>query len=154
MKKLIIVLSLISFGIVATGQSFLRNVSSDMFKDGTLTRGKNSVILPRPVVHANGIQMYFDGSKRLVSAIGMGISMAHFVPKETGEPYQDFAITAMLLLGGDVLAQTLSDGSEPDKTEFSFQLSVTGWEYLSVGYGYNFTLKKGFIGIGMSYSFN
>lgn len=103
---------------------------------------------PRPKLQLTAIQIFpgEESETRMLSSFGIGFSWAHFTPQED-VLYQDFSVDLSLLLGGDVT-------KEKNPLELSVAGTITGWQYMTVGGGYNFMMKKWFALLGASYSFN
>lgn len=108
---------------------------------------KKTFWLVRPQVSLQAIQIAFEEevNVKALSAMGIGFSYAHF-KKQNDEPYQDLAIDITLLLGQDL--------QDVSPFQMSLAASVTAWQYLSFGCGYNFKEKYPFILTGISYRFN
>ena len=142
-KILIIVLLFVSIGTF--GQGFFGPVNRDMFK-GT-DKSLAGEWLVRPVVQVTAMQFILKSPVEVVSfsQIGTGVSYAHFVERN-GEPYQDFSVNGLVLFGQDLA------GVAP--ANISLAATVSVFQYLNVGAGFDFGVKKMFILTGVAFNFN
>ena len=145
MKKLIIV-ALLLLPLTAGAQKFFRPVSDDLLLK-TNERGVVSTWMFRPVVQLSAMQITLGNptTVQALSSLGTGISYAHFT-EANGQPYQNVAASVLLLFGTETM--------DVSPLEMSVAATVTAWQYLSVGCGFNFMDKTFFILTGISYSFN
>jgi hypothetical protein len=145
MKKLIII-ALLLLPLTLTAQKFFRPVSDDLLAK-TNERGVVSTWMFRPVVQLSAMQITLSNptTVQALSSLGTGISYAHFT-EANGQPYQNVAASVLLLFG--------TETTDVSPLEMSVAATVTAWQYLSVGCGFNFMDKTFFILTGISYSFN
>lgn len=157
MKKLIILAVVLSFSLMANAQNkfehFFGNVPKFTTEEGD--RAINSKWLPRPMFSLTTIQLPIGHEARFVNAIGTGFSWSHFQNKE-GEPYQDFAVTFYIMVGKaePITSVVKKSTGEENTTEISVAAGITGWEFINVGAGYNFTLQAPIVLLNIVYSFN
>lgn len=153
MRKLILILALISFGITATAQDhwkgFFKPVTINPAVKDLGTRAGTSVWLFRPTVSISAIQLVWDKTTKEFNATslnsaGFGIGYQHFIDVE-GKPYNNFGFNALLLF--DIVP------TETAPTALSGALTVSAFQYLNVGAGYNFGLKTPFLLTGVTVKF-
>ncbi len=145
MKRLIFLILLV-LPIAGQSQGFWRPVSADIFPKG-VDRSVVSVWLVRPAVTITAMQIVF-GEQTIVqplSSIGTGVSYSHFID-QNGEPYQNFSANLLFLFGTEL--------AEVPPLELSIAGTVSLWQYLSIGAGYNFMDKKVFLLTGIAINFN
>ena len=145
MKRLMLLL-LLFLPVLGHSQGFFKPVPDDLaFK--TNERGVASTWLFRPVVQLSAMQITLGNptTVQALSSLGTGVSYAHFT-EANGVPYQNVAASLLVLFGTEV--------TDVSPLEMSVAGTVTLWQYMSVGCGYNFMGKSFFILTGVSYSFN
>ncbi len=124
---------------------FFKPVNKDLFKaDSRAT----SVWLFRPVVSVTAMQFNFVKPEVTVSSLGSlgtGISYSHFI-EANGEPYCNYAFNILALFGTDV--------ADVSPVELSLAGTVTAFQYLNFGAGYNFKQGNFFLLTGIQYNFN
>jgi len=103
--------------------------------------------LPRPAFTATALQLPLGPgeSARLVSCVGAGIGYALFEADESGNPYQVVGFTLSVFVG---------PSEDQTFTEITPALGITGWEFINVGFGYNFGIQKPVLLLNLTYSFN
>ena len=145
MKRLL-VLAFVFLPLLSHSQGFFRPVKADIFNEAK-DRGITNVWLVRPQVIINAMQIVLTNpvEVRSLNSIGTGISYARF-NEINGDPYQNFAADLSVLFGTNV--------TEVSPLELSLAGSITLWQYLSLGVGYNFMDRKAFLLTGISYRFN
>jgi len=102
--------------------------------------------LPRPAFTASALQLPLGPGQtaRLVSCVGAGIGYGLFEMQD-GEPYQTVAFTLSVFVG---------PSEDQTFTEITPALGITGWEFINVGFGYNFGIQKPVLLLNLTYSFN
>ena len=124
---------------------FFRPVDKDMFKADSRSA---SVWLFRPVVTITAMQFNFvkpEVTVNSLGSLGTGISYSHFV-EANGEPYCNYAFNILALFGTDV--------ADVSPVELSIAGTVTAFQYLNFGAGYNFKERNFFLLTGIQYNFN
>ena len=145
MKKLILLL-FVFLPLLSSAQAFFKPVSTDIFPKGA-DRSAASVWLVRPAVTISAMSITF-GEQAVVqplSSVGTGISYSHFIEQE-GAPYQNFSANLLVLFGTEL--------AEVSPLELSIAGTVSLWQYLSLGAGYNLMDKKFFLLTGVAINFN
>jgi len=143
-KLLIVVLLLIS--LAGFGQSkFFGPVDQNMFSSGD--KALTGTWLVRPAFQFTAMQFILKNPVEVasLSQIGTGVSYAHFI-EQNGEPYQNFAVSGLVLFGQDLA------GVAP--AQLSLAGTITAFQYINVGAGYTFGTKQFFILTGVTYNFN
>jgi hypothetical protein len=147
MKKLIILTVMLCLSGMLMAQGKFSNFFGNVPAFGT--EGEKALVgqwLPRPAFTASALQLPLSPGSiaRLVSCVGAGIGYGLFESKE-GEPYQVVAFTLSIFVGP----------SEDLKfTEITPALGITGWEYVNLGFGYNFGIQEPVLLLNLTYSFN
>ena len=151
MKKIICIISLVLFCVVAYSQGpltgFFRPVKQNItLKQRTLTSDKNaSTWLFRPTLQLTALQFApgEDGKYEVssLSKAGMGISYMHYTDNN-GVPYANFGVNVLALFPTD---------NEIAKT--TIVVGFTGFQFVSIGAGYDLGIKKMVFLTGMVYSF-
>ena len=159
-RKILLILLLIVASLVSYSQSgeryhkFMGRVNKDIYKTNDTVfiefrdSGKTNFWIPRPKMFISGMEIPIKGegsSVKTLSGMGFGVSYAGFT-EQNGLPYQYLSADLMLILGTKV--------NDQQPLAVSIAGSVTVWQYLSFGAGYNFKEKYPFILTGVSYSFN
>jgi hypothetical protein len=151
MKKILFVLVLAAFSLCATGQEkfkgFFGPVDNELFtaKDGQ--RAPSSVWLFRPVVSVTAMQFNFEKPTTVtsLSSLGTGISYSHFV-EANNEPYCNYAFNLLALFGTEI--------ADVSPLELSLAATVSAFQYINVGAGFNFADKHFFLLTGVQFNFN
>lgn len=151
MKKILFVLVLAAFSLCANSQEkfkgFFRPVDKELFaaKDGI--RAPSSVWLFRPVVSVTAMQFNFEKPTTVtsLSSLGTGISYSHFV-EANNEPYCNYAFNLLALFGAEI--------ADVSPLELSLAATVSAFQYINVGIGFNFANKNAFLLTGINYNFN
>jgi len=153
MKKFLIITLLLTFFIGASAQQpfkgFFKPVSPELTVK-TRDVENPSVWLFRPAIEISALQlMYnkdlkqFDASS--LTSAGLGISFAHFINNE-GQPYSNYGFNLLCLFDTQINSVT--------ETGISLAGTVSAFELISVGAGYNFGVKKFLLLTGITYNFN
>lgn len=145
MKKLVIVAFLL-LGLTAVQaqkfDGFFKPVSKEIVASD---RAIQSQWLFRPAVTISAMMFVPSTEKGFevqpLAAAGGGLSYQHFIDVK-GEPYNNFGVSLLALFNTNGQAAMSVAGA------------VNAWQYLNVGFGYNFTQKNIFFLTGISYSFN
>lgn len=145
MKKLILLL-FVFLPLLGSAQAFFRPVSTDIFSKGA-DRALTSQWLVRPYFNVTALKINFGETTTVepFSSLGTGASIALFKEVD-GEPYQVFAANLAVLFGTDI--------SEATPMELSIAATVTGWQHLSAGVGWDFTNKNAFLLTSFTFNFN
>lgn len=147
MKKLIIltVMLCLSGMLMAQGKfdNFFGRVPAF---EKTGDRAMQGQWLPRPAFTATALQLPLGKGEvaRPVSCVGAGIGYGLFEMQD-GEPYQTVAFTLSVFVG---------PSEDQTFTEITPALGITGWEFINVGFGYNFGIQKPVLLLNLTYSFN
>lgn len=80
-----------------------------------------------------------------LSSLGTGISYSHFVEANT-EPYCNYAFNLLALFGTEI--------ADVSPLELSLAATVSAFQYINVGIGFNFANKNAFLLTGIQYNFN
>ena len=153
MKKLAVLMIVMSFSVMTFGQSkwngFFKPVTYDtpVFRNRDLNQPA-SVWLFRPTVSLTALQFTWDKEAKAFqstpfSSVGMGIGYQHYVDVNN-EPYNNFGLNALVLMN-----QSTTD----DPVTASLVVTVTALRFISVGTGYDLGRKVVFLLTGVSYSF-
>ena len=142
-------------------KGFLRPVDKDAFKmDITIdSEGKvsqnASFWLFRPAVTVSAMQFIFENPVKVstLTSLGTGISYSHFINQDD-LPYQNFAANLLILFGTEKAEPTKKQETIVSPVELSVAGTVTLWQNLSFGAGYNFADKKAFLLTGVTFNFN
>lgn len=135
--KILILACLMSFmGLTASAQSIFKPVPSNLFSaDKGIKATGQTTFLPRFALSASGTEIFMsEGQLKQVSfaRIGVGVSIAHFVPGES-EPVNDYSITPLLFFPSGEMGVTPA-------------VIVSALKFIGlspgVGLGYDFGLKK------------
>ena len=132
--------------VLASSQNFFKPISADIFPKG-VDRSVASVWLVRPAVTISAMSIIFGEQTTVepLSSIGTGISYSHFI-EQNGEPYQNFSANFLILFGTEL--------AEVSPLELSIAGTVSLWQYLNLGLGYNLMDKKVFLLTGVAINFN
>ena len=153
MKKIYLLLLFIGIMIPAISQQpvkFFHPIPDNLFEtSGDRARANQSVWLVRPTVQITAIQMSWDKERKgfdvsSLQSAGPGISYAHYISVD-GQPYNNFSLNGLLLFGLDPGATT--------QASLSGALTISVFELLNAGVGYNFALHKPFILTGVTLRF-
>jgi hypothetical protein len=165
MKKTIIILIFAFMAVCLQSQTkpsfkgFFKPVDQNMFYQSysaTINGVVTDIIpdhiwTPRPYVGVSALELTPTSETGKVfnvtgfNSIGFGLSFEHLI-NNNGTPYNDFAINGIIFLD-DIPNQTSAINVKPT-------ITVTGWQFVNLGGGYNIGLKKAFVLIGLSYTFN
>jgi hypothetical protein len=151
MKKLMIVFSFLLIGICVQAKSFWKPVPHDLFKLKTVQAGNTGIWLFRPSVEITALQFTVSSDKAKVfdvttlSQAGVGFSYQHFVDAN-GTPFNNYGFNALFLFGADLNGQT--------PASVSAAVTVNALQYINIGLGYNFGIKKMFLLTGVVFHFN
>lgn len=152
MKKIFLSFVLIAaFSLCASAQDkfkdFFGPVDNELFtaKDGQ--RAPLSVWMFRPVVSVTAMQFNFEKPTTVtsLSSLGTGISYSHFV-EANSEPYCNYAFNLLALFGTEI--------ADVSPLELSLAATVSAFQYINVGIGFNFANKNAFLLTGINYNFN
>jgi hypothetical protein len=147
MKKIFLVACLLFISLGVFSQGFFKPVSKDLFalKAGETT--PTSVWLFRPSVELTAMQFTLTKPVQVESltSLGAGVSYQHFVEVD-GLPYNNFGVNALLLFNQDI------GGVEP--SSLGVAITVNALQYVNVGAGYSFGVKKFCILTGIVIHFN
>ena len=157
MKKLLIILFL-AIGITAYCQDspfkgFFRPLEQSIFEREVTTDGElkvdetTSFWLFRPVVTLSAMQFILEKPVKVttLSSLGTGISYSHFI-NSNGVPYMNYAFNFLVLFGTEI--------ADVSPLELSLAATVSAFQYVNVGIGYNFYDNKAFILTGIQFNFN
>lgn len=150
MKKLIILIVLLGFGLTMSAQKKFDSFFGKVPVSRTHERGLTGQWLPRPAFTATAMQVPLmeNSAARFVNGFGAGIGYGLFT-EQNGESYQVVAFTLSAIFG---TSESLLEGS--GTTETTIALGVTGWQYINFGIGYNFGIKQPVLLLNLAYSFN
>jgi len=151
MKKILFVLVLAAFSLCANSQEkfkgFFSPVDKELFtaKDGI--RAPSSVWLFRPVVSVTAMQFNFEKPTTVasLSSLGTGLSFSHFI-EANGQPYANYAFNLLALFGTEI--------TDVSPVELSLAATVSAFQYINVGAGFNFADKHFFLLSGVQFNFN
>jgi hypothetical protein len=145
MKRLIFLILLV-LPLAASSQAFFRPVNKDLFLKGT-DRSVTSVWLVRPYFNITALQVTFGETTTVkpLSSAGTGVSYSLF-KEVNGAPYQVFAANLAVLFGTDI--------TEVSPLEVSIAATVTGFQYVSIGGGWDFMNKNFFLLTSFTFNFN
>jgi len=157
MKKLLIILFL-AIGITAYCQDspfkgFFKPINKALFLPiETIDRNlkvdeTTSFWLFRPVVTLSAMQFILEKPVTVttLSSLGTGISYSHFI-NSNGAPYMNYAFNFLVLFGTEI--------ADVSPLELSLAATVSAFQYVNVGIGYNFYDKKAFVLTGIQFNFN
>jgi len=157
MKKLLIILFL-AIGITAYCQDspfkgFFRPLEQSIFEREVTTDGElkvdetTSFWLFRPVVTLSAMSFILEKPVKVatLSSLGTGISYSHFI-NSNGAPYMNYAFNFLVLFGTEI--------ADVSPLELSLAATVSAFQYVNVGIGYNFYDSKAFILTGVQFNFN
>lgn len=152
MKKISMILILVALTATAFSQTkpfsgFFRPVDKQMFCSPLDTRAVISTWLIRPAVTITAMQINFGETTTVQSltSLGTGLSYSRFL-EQNGEVYQNFSANLLILFGTEI--------ADVSPLELSIASSVSLWQYLSFGCGWNFMDKKFFLLSGVIINFN
>ena len=153
MKKIFLSLVLLAaFALCTTAQDkfkdFFGPVDNELFaaKDGQ--RAPSSIWLFRPVVTLTAMQFNLQKPEVTVSSLsslGTGLSYSHFVERNN-EPYCNYAFNLLALFGTEI--------ADVSPVNLSLAATVSAFQYINVGIGFNFANKNAFLLTGINYNFN
>lgn len=145
MKRLIFIVMLF-LPLLGHSQAFFKAVDKSIISDKN-DRGVASVWLVRPAVTISAMSITFGEQTTVepLSSVGTGISYSHFI-EQNGEPYQNVSVNLLVLFGTEV--------AEVSPLELSVAGTVSLWQYLSLGAGFNFMDHKVFLLTGVAINFN
>lgn len=146
MKRLLIIFVLAVLTLTVSAQSFFKPVSKDIFPSGG-DRSAVSTWLVRPYFNVTALKIEFGETTTIepFSSLGTGVTYGLF-KEVNGEPYQVFAANLAVLFGTEI--------GETTPLELSIAATVTGWQYISAGIGYDFTNKNVFLLTAFTFNFN
>lgn len=146
MKRLLIILTLAILTLTVSAQGFFKPVSNDIFPTG-VDRAAVSTWLVRPYFNITAMKIDFGETTTIepFSSLGTGVTYGLF-KEVNGEPYQVFAANLAVLFGTEI--------TETTPLELSIAATVTGWQYISAGIGYDFTNKNVFLLTAFTFNFN
>jgi len=156
MKKLLIILFL-AIGLSGMAQSpwngFWKPINRALFLPvETIDRDvkvdeTTSFWLFRPVVTLSAMQFILEKPVKVttLSSLGTGISYSHFI-NSNGVPYMNYAFNFLVLFGTEI--------ADVSPLELSLAATVSAFQYVNVGIGYNFYDSKAFILTGVQFNFN
>ena len=152
MKKLIVslvflVITLTAFSQESKFKGFFSPVDKDMFLVKPGQRAPLYVVKVRPVVSITAMSFSLKKPSTVSSlnSLGTGISISHFV-EANGEPYMNYAFNFLALFGTEI--------ADVSPLEISLATTVSAFQYINVGIGYNFVEKYPFILTGVQFNFN
>jgi hypothetical protein len=152
MKKIYLIVLLTTFTLCISAQDkkfrgFFGPVDSELFAAKPGQRVPTSAWLFRPVVSVTAMQFNLEKPTTVtsLSSLGTGISYSHFV-EANGEPYCNYAFNFLALFGTEI--------ADISPLELSLAATVSAFQYISVGVGYNFSNKNLFLLTGVSFNFN
>jgi hypothetical protein len=132
MKKLIILLFLLSLPLIMSAQGFFKPVPKNLFSEPTADRTikGTSVWLPRPAINLTAVQWNYDKVTKSFNAtaftsIGLGVGYQHFIDTPNG-PFNNFGFNCMMLLGENI----------------SGAITFSGLGILNFGVTYNLSVKQ------------
>jgi hypothetical protein len=149
MRRLIVIIAFVSLasGVSAqTFKGFFSHVPSDQ-----LLKGSSISWAFRPAATVTAVQLMWDKDAKtfntsgFMASAGVGLSLAHFKAID-GTLRSDYGVNLLYLF------DTTINGSEAVGS--SLVASVTAFESISFGGGYNFGQKTPVILIGLTYNFN
>lgn len=155
LKILVFGLLLSGIGLTASAQTshtkgFFKPVSMNPgLKEMGTKAGGSGIWLFRPTVEISAVQLTWNKTNKnfdasALTSAGMGIGYQHFVDNN-GKPYNNFGVNALMLF--NVIP------TESNPASISGALTLTAFEYLNVGAGYDFGLKVPFILTGVTMKF-
>jgi hypothetical protein len=128
-------------------RGFWKPVNNDMFIAKLGQRAPSSVVKVRPVVSITA--MCFNLKKpstvSSLNSLGTGVSVSHFIDVN-GEPYMNYAFNFLALFGTEI--------ADIAPLELSLAATVSAFQYINVGVGYNFADKCPFLMTGVQFNFN
>jgi hypothetical protein len=155
MKKLFIVCMLLIGSFVANAQTkpfkgFFRPVEKDLFTNPNvmtvrgITDTTKGVWLFKFDAEITAVQLLYNKVDKKwesspLSSVGPGIGYRHYI-QYNGEPYCNFGVNALALLG--------YDWSSIDPATISLVGTITFLDFVNVGGGYNFGAKAPLILMG------
>lgn len=151
MKKIYFILIFAAFTLCANSQEkftgFFRPVDNELFTARDGQRAPSPVWLFRPVVTVTAMQFNFEKPTTVtsLSSLGTGISYSHFI-EANNEPYCNYSFSLLALFGTEI--------ADVSPLELSIAATVSAFQYINVGIGFNFANKNAFLLTGISYSFN
>ena len=106
-----------------------------------------SAWLIRPCVQVSAMQFILGDPVKVstLSSLGTGISYSKFT-LQNGEPYMNFAANFLILFGTEI--------ADVSPVKLSLAGTVSLWQHLNLGAGYNFYDKKMFLLSGITFNFN
>lgn len=145
MKRLII-LVFVFLPLLSHAQGFFKPVTTDIFPQGA-DRSLASVWLVRPYFNITALKVMFGETTTVAPFSSLGTGVTYGLFKEVnGEPYQVFAANLAILFGTEI--------TEVSPLELSVAATVTGWQYISAGIGWDFTNKNVFLLTSFTFNFN
>lgn len=152
MKRIFFVFILAAFTLCLSAQdnkfkNFFGPIDKDLFTVQNGQRAPSSVWLFRPVVTVTAMQFNFEKPTTVssLSSLGTGISYSHFT-EANGEPYANYAFNLLALFGTEI--------ADVSPLELSLAATVSAFQYINVGAGFNFADKHFFLLTGIQYNFN
>lgn len=157
MRRFVFILVFTAVGCILFAQSpfkgFFKPVDKDCFEvdisidQETKVSQMSPFWLFRPIVTVSAMQFILENPVKVttLNSLGTGISYSHFINQD-GLPYQNFSANLLILFGAEIADIT--------PVELSLAGTVTLWQNISFGAGYNFADRRAFILTGVSFNFN
>lgn len=151
----VLIFALVLSGLSLTGSAqdpwkgFFKPVDKDMFSLKTAGEASSSWLF-RPTVELSALQLTYNKETKGFDAssltqAGVGIGYQHFT-QVNGEPYNNFGLNLLMLFDAVPLETT--------GTAISGAITVSALQFINIGGGYNFGLKRPFILTAITYNFN
>lgn len=158
MKKSILIIVLAALCVASYPQKpfsgFFKPVPRDLLEDNLQSvmseTGTSHAWLFRPAATITALQLTYNKEFKTFQAssltsAGIGISYAHFIDNE-GVPYSDYGFNLLVLTDTELNGVTFSD--------MYIAGTVSAFQFISVGAGYNLGLKQFFFLSGVTINFN
>ena len=157
MKRLLITFLFLAIGLLGMSQGpwngFFKPINRTLFLPiETIDRDlkvdeTTSFWLFRPVVTLSAMQFILEKPVKVttLSSLGTGISYSHFI-NSNGAPYMNYAFNFLVLFGTEI--------ADVSPLELSLAATVSAFQYVNIGLGYNFYDRKPFIITGIQFNFN
>lgn len=159
MKKLITLLALVAIIGMTTAQAqspfrgFFKPVKYETLQTNlqgfTGLETKTNTWLFRPAVELSALQLTWNKEFKtfqssMLTSAGIGISFAHYIDNN-GVPYSDYGFNLLVLTDTEIAGVTFSD--------LYIAGTVSAFQFVSVGAGYNLGLRQFFFLTGIVYNF-
>lgn len=147
MKKILLLFTLLFAFFTINAQSIFKPVTAGdiLNKSKALKVGESvSTWFPRLSAGVIANQFTYEDKKLVQSAfskVGLGISYVHYILVD-GEPYNNFSVNGFVFL----------PVKEPE-SGLSLAATISALQYINLGFGYDFGLKRVFGLTGISYTF-